>query len=123
MWRDHIKELLNLEHMKIPNTTDCLNFGRLMSKADLHGAEMEVIKSRNPWLVGLKGICVNDTRDTFGIVCKDDKYKSKLNLYIFITYKTLGRHSFFPVILFSVIVHFKNHRYICYHSYRCDINF
>lgn len=78
MWCEYISDLLNTSLGRTPGPGDCLNYSKHMSRADLHGAQMQVIKSKNPSLIGLAGICVCDNRDTFGIITKEDKYKSKL---------------------------------------------
>lgn len=47
-------------------------------KVDFHGAKISVVRSKNPSLVGAKGIVILDTKGTFKIVSKDDKIRSKL---------------------------------------------
>jgi ribonuclease P protein subunit POP4 len=44
---------------------------------DLHGALVKVTKSINPSLVGMKGIIFIETRETFKMISKDDKVRSK----------------------------------------------
>ncbi|RPB19502.1 ribonuclease P protein subunit p29 [Terfezia boudieri ATCC MYA-4762] len=43
--------------------------------ADLHGAEMKVVRSRCPSRVGIKGIMVKETKMTFEIVTKENAIK------------------------------------------------
>ena len=53
-------------------------------KADLHGCILQVESSQNPSLVGLNGIQIMETKNTWKIVTKDDKLKGKsfvTNLY------------------------------------------
>lgn len=45
--------------------------------ADLHGAEMKVVRSRCPSRVGIQGIMVKETKMTFEIVTKDNVIKSE----------------------------------------------
>jgi len=47
--------------------------------ADLHGAEMKVVRSRCPSRVGIKGIMVKETKMTFEIVTKENMIKSEFD--------------------------------------------
>lgn len=50
-------------------------FGVKLASADYHGAEMEVVRSGCPSRVGVKGICVKETRGMFYIVTEKDAVK------------------------------------------------
>ncbi|RDW70928.1 RNase P/RNase MRP complex subunit [Aspergillus mulundensis] len=53
-----------------------LAHGSKLVSADFHGAEMEVVRSRCPGRVGLKGIVVRDTKFTFVVVTEKDEMKT-----------------------------------------------
>ena len=49
-----------------------------LAKADYHGCLLMVTRSKCPSHVGLDGIVVMETKNTFQIICKDDRTKSKM---------------------------------------------
>ena len=49
-------------------------------KADYHGCMITVRKTKCPSLLGLSGIVLMETRNTFKIISKDDKLKCKLTI-------------------------------------------
>ena len=50
---------------------------RKFMKADLHGSIILVAKSKCPSLLGLTGIVLQETKNTFRLVTKNNKLKSK----------------------------------------------
>ena len=46
-------------------------------KADLHGCLITVQKSKCPSYIGTQGIVLQETQNTFKLICEDDKLKSK----------------------------------------------
>lgn len=102
LWKGYIKEQLNLnENSKIPDISDIKydNFSKLLVKTDLHGAKINVIKSHCPSYIGLNGIIILDTKNTFKIVSKDNKTRTipKSDCIFSITYGNLefiifGKH-------------------------------
>lgn len=48
-----------------------------LMKLDYHGARITVIKSKCPSVVGLEGIIMQDTKNTFRLVSKGDIIRSK----------------------------------------------
>lgn len=48
-----------------------------LMKADYHGAKVTVIKSKCPSTVGIVGIIIQDTKNTFRLLCTDDIIRSK----------------------------------------------
>ncbi|XP_065337846.1 ribonuclease P protein subunit p29 [Cloeon dipterum] len=48
----------------------------LLQKADYHGAVVKVVRSRCLSLVGVKGIILMDTKNTFQIICEDNSVKT-----------------------------------------------
>lgn len=49
--------------------------GVKLASADYHGAEMEVVRSGCPSRVGVKGVCIKETRGMFYIVTEKDVVK------------------------------------------------
>lgn len=74
MWKEHMRDVLDLVSGK--KADDISSYNKLVSKADLHGAEVRVERSKNPSLVGISGTVVHESRDTFGIVSGNNKYRS-----------------------------------------------
>lgn len=59
------------------------NVNQRLMKADFHGADVCVVRSRCPSLVGIRGIVVQDTKSTFRILGEDNVVKSKQRDFIF----------------------------------------
>lgn len=70
-----MQEILDLRVRKVPITPQ--SHGSKLVTADFHGAEVEVVRSRCPGRVGVKGIVARDTKFTFMIVTKKDEVKSE----------------------------------------------
>nr|XP_040236153.2 ribonuclease P protein subunit p29 [Anopheles coluzzii] len=45
-------------------------------KADYHGAKIHIVRSKQPSVVGMKGIVVLDTKGTFKMISKDNKLRT-----------------------------------------------
>ncbi|CAH1163299.1 unnamed protein product [Phaedon cochleariae] len=76
-WKDYMKENLNL----LTAAPDCAeqdwnSFSTIVGKSELVGAEMSVIKSKVPSLVGMKGTVVLESKMTFQIVTESSKLKT-----------------------------------------------
>ena len=56
----------------------------LLLKSDLHGVEIEVIKSKSYSLVGIKGIVLQENFSTFKIIADSIKSETKSIYYVFI---------------------------------------
>lgn len=78
---DHLRSFLVTENgeQRIPhvyeNTYDA--FSKALVKSDFHGANITVIGSKSPSLVGQNGIVAMETKNTFKIVGKDNQTRSK----------------------------------------------
>ena len=48
-----------------------------IAKADYHGCLLMITRSKCPSHIGIKGIVVLETKNTFQIICEDDKLRSK----------------------------------------------
>lgn len=73
LWLKYMDELLQLS-----DNMDCLQVGFMQSKmlkADLHGSEVTVIRSKCPSYVGQSGIILMESQNTFKIICKDNCLK------------------------------------------------
>ena len=82
MWLDYMRNLLGVENFSELPTNPLDNKWEIVNqkimKADYHGAKISVIRSKCPSLVGIHGIVLQDTRNTFRIIGEDDQIRSKL---------------------------------------------
>lgn len=87
LWTQYIEKQLepflkNRDDGKLSVPDVCDNnydhFSKTLVKSDLHGAKITVECSCNPSLVGHTGIVAMETRNTFKIVCADNKIRSML---------------------------------------------
>lgn len=53
------------------------NINQQLIKADFHGAKISVVKSKCPSLVGINGIVVQDTKNTFKVCSTDNVIRSE----------------------------------------------
>ena len=68
-----------------PRVTPQSHGSKLVS-ADFHGAMLEVVRSRCPGRVGIKGIVVRDTKFTFVLVTVDNEVKSEYSVVFIFLY-------------------------------------
>ncbi|CAA6667262.1 unnamed protein product [Spirodela intermedia] len=76
MWKEYVLKLL-----KEPRK----HLGQVFLTADLHGAFMQVVECKVSSYVGVRGIMIRETRETFGIITPDDKFKvvpKKLSVFL-----------------------------------------
>lgn len=69
LWKSYMQDLIE-PHSDIPS---------LMVKADYHGAIIKVIQSKTPELVGIEGIVLQESMNTFKIITKENCYKGMIN--------------------------------------------
>ncbi len=69
LWIDYVRELFG---PPVDGHEKRLNMVGKLIKADYHGARIEVYKSRNSSLVGVKGVVVKETENTFQIISRSD---------------------------------------------------
>lgn len=82
MWRQYMRSYLDIgERMPTVEDKEWANFSLMLAKADYHGAEMTVVRSKCPSLIGITGTCIMDTKNTFQLLCPDNKCRRKK--YIF----------------------------------------
>ncbi|KAJ7561880.1 hypothetical protein O6H91_03G045500 [Diphasiastrum complanatum] len=67
LWTDYTKRLLK-------DCSDMMIQSRLLA-ADLHGAIMEVLDSKIVSFIGVQGIMIRETENTFGIITSNDQLK------------------------------------------------
>lgn len=89
LWLGYMRQHLSLtEGMKAPEphepTYDA--FSKQLVKSDFHGAIIRVCRSKCPGHVGTEGIVAMDTKNTFKIVSKDNRLRSKYNYILFDLY-------------------------------------
>ncbi|CAG9854768.1 unnamed protein product [Phyllotreta striolata] len=77
MWKSYMIENLNIIGKPLINhlTPNWAGFSAVFAKSELIGAEITVVRSKNPNLIGLTGTVVLETKMTFQIVSPDSKLK------------------------------------------------
>lgn len=75
LWVGYMSEILGLGEGGNAFVTPA-SVGQQLASADMHGAILEVVRSRCPSRVGLKGIVVRDTKFTFEIITKKNQVKA-----------------------------------------------
>jgi ribonuclease P protein subunit POP4 len=79
MWLGYIREVLGVDATKAEERrfVEAKNAGPILGAADLHGAEVEVVRCRCVGRVGLRGIIAKETKGTFEIITKKNELKGK----------------------------------------------
>lgn len=83
LWKGYMSKHLPLKHGMLPPSVEDSTydaFSKVLVKSDFHGAIVTVVRSRCPSLVGTNGIVAMDTKNTFKVLGKDNKLRSKLHL-------------------------------------------
>jgi len=84
LWLDYMRKVVGNSAKRpqvketSPSTVHTLGDEQLqmrVSRADLHGAFVKVVKAPNPKLIGMEGYIVMETRNTFQLVTKRSKRK------------------------------------------------
>ncbi|XP_071959344.1 ribonuclease P protein subunit p29-like [Antedon mediterranea] len=86
LWLEYIKEYM-LTHLP---KQDMKQFQAKLLKADLHGCIMTVTKSKCPTYIGQSGILLQETRNVFKIITKEDKLKTIPKANSIFTYEFCG---------------------------------
>jgi ribonuclease P protein subunit POP4 len=83
MWLGYMREVLGIGQVDQKGETntkgvyfDAKSAGPLMAAADLHGAEVEVVRCRCVGRVGIRGIVAKETKGTLEIITKQNELKS-----------------------------------------------
>ncbi|XP_055388587.1 ribonuclease P protein subunit p29-like [Condylostylus longicornis] len=84
LWRQYIGQILNISappsgHQQTSSPipyllTQC----NVLAVSDFHGAHVKIIQAKNPSVVGMDGIVMQETEQTFRIVCRDNRIKTVL---------------------------------------------
>lgn len=76
LWCGYMARYLGKE--KLPDVTGSQynQFTSDILKADYHGAKISVVRTKNPSLVGIRGIVILETKGTFKVVSKDNKVRT-----------------------------------------------
>ncbi|XP_011881591.1 PREDICTED: ribonuclease P protein subunit p29 [Vollenhovia emeryi] len=103
LWLQYMREALGVESFaSIPMSPSSPNWESVnlqLIKADFHGARISIDKSRCPSLVGVAGIVIQDTKNTFRICGIDNVVRTipknvvKINIHLDdgVTLKAFGR--------------------------------
>ncbi|KAL7269552.1 hypothetical protein RUND412_007782 [Rhizina undulata] len=74
LWVGYVQEILGIIPGTVGGGASSQTAAKLVS-ADFHGAYLEVVRSRCVGRVGVKGICVKETRGLFVVVTERDQIK------------------------------------------------
>lgn len=81
MWLEYIRQNLGVQSFsKLPNSPVDQNWesvNQRLMKADYHGAIISVVQSKEPNIVGLRGIVLQETKNCFRIVTPKNILRSK----------------------------------------------
>lgn len=73
LWKDYMSDLVNLEKLSAKNMPE---FETKLLKADFHGALLTVTKSKCPSLIGLTGLVLLETKNTFKLITTKNQLKT-----------------------------------------------
>ncbi|KAF9522153.1 RNase P/MRP, p29 subunit [Crepidotus variabilis] len=85
LWMGYMSELLNLQQRPAqPVSRDMVkkampsasSMHPKLLKADFHGSIVSVSQSKNPSIVGVSGIVIYETENTFKVITREDKVKT-----------------------------------------------
>ncbi|XP_076665125.1 ribonuclease P/MRP subunit POP4 [Andrena cerasifolii] len=80
LWLNYMERMLGSKFFintpTDPTDPNWENVNQQLIKADFHGAKISVVGSKCPSLVGLNGIVIQDTKNTFRICGKDDTIRT-----------------------------------------------
>ncbi|ORY19027.1 ribonuclease-like protein P complex subunit Pop4 [Clohesyomyces aquaticus] len=79
LWQSYLREVLGVENKEGPPRTafvSAASSGQMLASADMHGALLEVVRSRCVSRVGIKGIVVRDSKFIFDIITRGNALKS-----------------------------------------------
>ncbi|XP_058808403.1 ribonuclease P protein subunit p29 [Phymastichus coffea] len=76
LWLGYMHHMLGLQDFKTlpinPTDSQWENVNQHLIKADFHGAIVTIVQSKCPSTVGIRGIIIQDTKNTFRILSEDD---------------------------------------------------
>jgi len=108
LWLQYMREMLGVESFasipQNPSSSNWENVNLQLMKADFHGAKISIDKSRCPSLVGVTGIVIQDTKNTFRVCGMDNIIRSK-------------RYANVHLLIFSLHKHFVSINICCFYHY------
>lgn len=72
LWCGYMEETFRLSNIQ-PNNQSSVQED--LTKADFHGSLMKIVNSTNSTLIGLEGIVVRETKNTFHLITREDQLK------------------------------------------------
>lgn len=75
MWQDYMRDIVDFQRLGQETTKNATENHMKLLKADYHGCMITVRKTKCPSLLGLSGIVLMETKNTFKIISKDNKVK------------------------------------------------
>ncbi|XP_033341902.2 ribonuclease P/MRP subunit POP4 [Megalopta genalis] len=92
LWLNYMQQMLGSKFFinvpVSPTDPNWENINQQLMKADFHGSKISVVGSKCPSLIGLSGIVIQDTKNTFRICGKDNVIRTipkdvvRLNIHI-----------------------------------------
>lgn len=79
LWLEYMEELVNFNSF---TPGRMMNVQQRLLKADLHGSLLTVQRSKCPSYVGVTGILLQETRNTFLLITKENKVKCRSPLLL-----------------------------------------
>ncbi|XP_062715134.1 ribonuclease P protein subunit p29 [Aedes albopictus] len=76
LWCGYMARYLGKEKLPDVIESQYTQFALDILKADYHGAKISVVRTKNPSLVGIRGIVILETKGTFKVVSKDNKVRT-----------------------------------------------
>ena len=80
-WLQYCKTFLNFDHyfskgwVGEPHDPSTITIQNNLKKIEYYGSKLEIVKSRSPSHVGIKGIVIRETKGTFVFICEDNRVK------------------------------------------------
>lgn len=108
LWLSYMRKVLGVESFtSIPensNNPNWENVNQQLIKADFHGAKISIEKSKCPTLVGLTGIVIQDTKNTFRICGLDNVVRSKqyAEFADICDFSKVGTFYIMPIIIYNL---------------------
>ncbi|KYN22193.1 Ribonuclease P protein subunit p29 [Trachymyrmex cornetzi] len=101
LWLQYMREMLGVESFAdiSENPRNWENINLQLIKADFHGAKISIDRSKCPSLIGVMGIVIQDTKNTFRVCGMDNIIRTipkdvvKINIHLDdgVTLKVFGR--------------------------------
>lgn len=97
LWLQYMREMLSVESFasipENPSSPNWENVNLQLMKADFHGAKISIDRSKCPSLVGVAGIVIQDTKNTFRVCGTDNVIRSKRYVGVHLPTFSLSKHA------------------------------